>query len=290
MSKTQCVYPQVGCLVAAEEMLGEGRIWRPSNIEQRNFLKESFNLCKDEVKGMSELENIASWEVAVINKFLKDKGFNIQLKDFQPGEFGTASVLDVLVKWLVEGEHIKEKTSKGKTFDAAKLSETTVEFYKAEGHSDPIAKLLTQDNEYSVYMTSLDSEPNQLDLISIVSGLKRSLKPNYSYSGLVFPCVDLDQKVNIDWLLGMETTDKAGNLSYISQALQQTKLRMNEKGARGESGVAIGVTIESAPMPKPDYIINKPFLTWFEKPNLNNPLLAGYITEEDWKRPASIED
>lgn len=289
MSKTQCVYPQVGCLIAAEEILGEDRAWRAINKEQKRFLKEAFNVCKEEVKDMSELESLASWECAVLNNMLKDKGFDIQLEEFAPGEFGAVSVLDVLVKWHIEGKQVKQKTPEGKEFDAAKLSENTVEYYEAQGNSYPIARLITKNDEHFVYMTMLDKEPDQLDLVSIASNLQDSLRPNDGYANLIFPCVDLDQKVDIDWLRYMETTCKDGRDWYISQALQQTKLRMNEKGARGESAVAIGVRVTSMPPPKQDYIINKPFLVWFDRPDLSTPLLVGYITEEDWKKPKSLD-
>lgn len=289
MSKTQCVYPQVGCLIAAEEILGDNRAWRPVNKEQKKFLKEAFDACKGEVKDMSELESLASWECETINTFLKEKGFDIQLEEFTDGEFGAASVLDVLVKWLIEGEKAEEKTPEGKTFDAAKLPENTVKYYEAKGHTYPIAKLLTKEDDHFVYMTMLDKEPDQLDLVSIASKLQNSLKVNDGYANLIFPCVDIDQKVDIEWLKYMETTSKDGRDWYISQALQQTKLRMNEKGARAQSAVAIGVRVTSMPEPKQDYIINKPFLTWFDRPGLSTPLLVGYITEEDWKRPKDLE-
>lgn len=289
MSKTQCVYPQVGCLVAAEEILGEYRVWNPVNEKQKKFIKEVFNYCREEVKEMSDLESMASWDVSAINNFLKEKRFDIQLDDFkQPGEFGAASVLDVLVHWLNKGKHIKWKTPKGKEFDAAKLSKDTVKFYEAEGHPYPIAKLLTKEDDH-VYMTVMDKEPKQLDLISIASKLQKSCNNIYhQFNGLIFPCIDYDEKVDISWLKGMITYDKDNREWFISQALQQTKLRMNEKGARAQSAAAVGVRLTAA-LPEEPYVIDKPFLTWFERHGLSNPLIVGYMTEKDWKRPASLD-
>jgi len=292
MSKTQCVYPQVDCLVAAEKIIGKNREWYPVNEEQKDFINKIFDKCRQEVGGMSELESIASWHTPEINNFLKEKGFDIELKEFQPGEFGTASVLDVLVKWECEGKHIKWVSAKNKEFDAAKMPNETVDYFTAEGHNYPIAKLLTQDNMYSVYMTMLDNEPEQLDLMNIAAKLQGSLEPNDDYESLIFPCVDLDEKVDISWLLKMQTSDDTGNSYEISQAVQQTKLRMNEKGARAESAAAVGISITSAiaPINKPDYIIDKPFLVWFDKPGLSQPLISGYMAEDVWDRPESLED
>lgn len=290
MSKTQCVYPQVDCIVKIEDVLGKNRIWTAKNAEQARFLSDFFNKSRNEVMDLEFMENIASWDHNDINKFLADRGFNIALQPFAPNEFGAASVLDVLVKWLIEGEHVKyTRPSDNYEFDAAKMSNDTVEMFTTKDNPFPVVKVLTED-DVSVYMTQLDFDPKQLDLIDIATNIQDGLQEDYSFKGLFFPCVDLDQKVDIKWLLGMTTNDDNGAEWKISQALQQTKLRMNEKGAHAKSAVAVGVRLSSVTMPKPPMVIENPFLTWFDKPGLNHKIIAGYITEDDWNRVEDLDD
>jgi len=100
--------------------------------------------------------------------------------------------------------------------------------------------------------------------------------------------VNLDELVDISWLLGMETTAESGQRAWVSQAKQQTILKMNEVGARAKSAVAIAVT-RSIEMPKPDMVINGPFLVWFEREGLApSRSSSGHITQEDWRNPGDI--
>jgi serine protease inhibitor len=93
----------------------------------------------------------------------------------------------------------------------------------------------------------------------------------------------------VSWILKMKTYTDDRTEAYISQAIQQTILKMNEEGARAKSAFAgympLGTRI---PKEKPDMIIDAPFLVWFMRPLLNKPLFVGYIATEDWKNPGSI--
>lgn len=44
-----------------------------------------------------------------------------------------------------------------------------------------------------------------------------------------------------------------------------------------------------ASLPKPDLVIDRPFLCWIERPGIPVPLFLGHITEEDWKSPGSLD-
>jgi len=54
-----------------------------------------------------------------------------------------------------------------------------------------------------------------------------------------------------------------------------------------ESAVAIAI-LRATGAPKPDHVINRPFLIWFERDGLSRPLFAGHITPDDWRNPGSI--
>ena len=285
MSKTVVTYPIVAALVAAERIAGPDREWKPANPKQRRFLTEFFEICRRE--RVSEIQSLASWRAEEINKFLRERGFLIQLQPFAQNTFGVASILDLLVEWLQKGEVTKIETKTQKTFPGVRIKEENVSFFKAIGHNEPIARLLTKSGD-EVFMTMVGKIPAEdFDLVAKVEELSNNIRPNSEFGGLVFPMVDLDQKVDISWLRDLQTICSDGTPGIITQALQQTKLKMNEVGARVQSAVAVAM-LKGISMHKPDHIINRPFLMWIERNGLEQPLFVGYITEEDWKNPGSL--
>ncbi len=289
MSTTAVTYPIVAVLVKAEDMQGMGanRQWQAVNDTQARFLQDFFRACRNEVGSIREIESIASWSVKEVNEFLRQRGFTIQLQPFDKNAFGVASVLDLLVEWLVKGEITSVQGVDRKTYPGVKISKGGVRFYNVSGHNNPIAMLETKTG-YRVYMTILNNAPNDgFDLIAKAEAFSRNLSSNREFGGLVFPMVDLDQRVDIGWLMGMKTTGDNGQPAWITQALQQTILEMNEVGARAKSAVAISV-MRSIEMPKPDMVINDQFLIWFERDGLAKPLFVGHITQEDWRNPGDI--
>lgn len=285
MSTTTVTYPIVAALVKAEDILGLDRLWEGVNSTQQRFLEEFFAACRGEIVRIPEIESIASWNVDEINAFLRERNFTIQLDPFDEQTFGVASVLDLLVEWLQKGDITTVTTDDGRPFPGVLINKSGVRFFDAHGHPNPIARLETKSGD-EVYMTMLDQPPEGFDLVATAERLSGA-RPSYDWGGLVFPMVDLDQKVDISWLLDMRTMGDDFQPAWITQALQQTILKMNEVGARAKSAVAIAVT-RGMSMPKPDHIINKPFLVWFERDGLNKPLFVGHITEEDWKNPGSL--
>jgi serine protease inhibitor len=98
--------------------------------------------------------------------------------------------------------------------------------------------------------------------------------------------IDMNTEDDLSWLIGMRTVDEQGNPWRISQAKQQTKLRLNEKGARAQSAAAIGCGTLS--MPPPPFIVDRPFVFWVMRAGIDLPLFVSYITPEHWKEPADL--
>ena len=288
-AKTVVTYPIVAALVKAEDILGENRTWVPINGMQSRFLADFFRICRNEGLGIPEIESIASWSADEINTFLRQRGFDIQLQPFDSLTFGIASVLDLLVEWLEKGKKTSVKCVLDQEwYDAARLK-NGVEYLLSDIHRHPIAAIATKTGDV-VYMTKIDDAPDGFDLVAMAEQLANLSRPVYEFGGLVFPMVDLNQQVDVSWILNMQTFTDDRTEAYISQAVQQTILKMNEKGARAKSAFAGAVTIlgTSRPIEKPDMIIDAPFLVWFMRPLLNKPLFVGYIATEDWKNPGSI--
>jgi len=102
--------------------------------------------------------------------------------------------------------------------------------------------------------------------------------------------VKLGQQVDISWMKKLATTCDNGDPAWLEKALQETRLRMNEEGARAESAVALGgQRMTTASPPPPDYVIDRPFLAWWGKPDLPIPIFVGYITPENWVNPGDIK-
>jgi hypothetical protein len=273
-------------------MIGTQRSWQARNAMQARFLQEFFAPCREESLSIPEIESIASFSADDINRFLRERGFDIQLApwhaDNRQKEFGVASVLDLLVKWLKPGDETKLKAVNTQLYPAVHQSTEVSSFYLAEGHNDAIAQLKTTSSDL-VYMTKLDNAPADFELLRYASRLASSLKPIADYGGVTFPMVDLKQKVDISWLTGLETTSAQGEPARITQALQENRLTMNEQGARAKSAVAVAVAVAAVYRPaRPDLLIDRPFLIWFQRPGLREPLFAGYITEENWKKPEAL--
>lgn len=295
-SVTATFTPIITALVKAEDILGPNRHWRAVSPVQTNFLKKYFPK-RGEIEGALvdtspenplKVGSIASYAAEEINSFLASKGFNITLEPFtDPGEFGTASVMDVLVKWLHPGTSTKLVAADGQTYPAARLKRG-VELGMSSISRTPVAYIDTQHPDCRVGL-AVPTKPisDAFELVDFVESIRKArLHPDFQHQGLVFPKVSLDQRVNIDWIKGMSTTGDDGLPAIITQALQQTKYRMNEIGARAESAVALGITRGMSPAP---LVIDRPFVCWMEKVGVSLPLFAGYINYSDWKDPGSLE-
>lgn len=88
MSSTTVIYPIVTALVKAEEIIGPERAWQAVNSTQALFLSEFFASCRQESLSIAEIESIASFTADDINRFLRERGFRIQLAPFRRGGNG----------------------------------------------------------------------------------------------------------------------------------------------------------------------------------------------------------
>ncbi len=288
MSKSATVFTLMEVLRKAEDILGKGRQWRAKNDTQAALINDFLNHI-NEAREIKEIESIASYMAGEINEFLAKRGFSIQLDSFAPSEFGVAAVLDLMVKWGLKGDKIQITTPDNKTYPGVYLKKG-VQFFNAYGdHTEPIAKIGTQTDD-EVFMTMIDKVPDGLDLIKFAAKLISQLKyiDRDNLEGLQFPMINFTNYPDLSWLLGMATTGKDGAPAWISQAKQQTKLRMNEIGARVQDAVAVAVK-RCMVVPKKPLIINKPFLCIFTRPGLKFPLAVFHLEPDCWKDPGGLD-
>lgn len=288
MSKASEIYTITAALKRAEETMNLKKDWKPENEIQRRFLKNFLRVCRKD--SVDEIEFEVSDNAEKINTFLQMKGFSIRLQPFPPNTLGFASILDLIVEWLFLGEKIKIDAKNGGKYDGVRIKKESVFFFEStvHGYRHVVAGILTKSSDM-VFMT-VPKEPFEgLDLLEMVDTIAKNIGtlPNV-YDGVRFPMVDLDITNDIGWLKGMSTTNVRDTPAEVTQAVQQIKIKMNEKGARFQSATAIGVTLKCINIPKEDLIIREPFIVWVERHDIEKPLMAAFITEESWKNPGSL--
>ncbi len=288
MSLVTSPYTIPAAFVAAEHVVhpnglwvvGPERGWNAINEQQRQYL-EIFEIVRKEVGLIPEIETTASFVANVLNEFLRRHGFSIELKPFAPDEFGVAAVFQLVLAWFKAGKAQNITRSDGKTYPGV-LMEDDVPSFTIPGHGNPAISLPTKTAD-KVYLTMIEKPVDEFALIATARQFMAT-RQQAKTTQVLFPMVDLDRKVELEWLKGMWTMPQSGPQLKVTQALRQTKVKMNEEGVRIEEAVAVGIAFAAFILPN-RHVIDRPFLMWVERPGLSLPLFVGYITEEDWRNP-----
>ena len=279
---TLCTLPILGCLQAAEIFLKETNPqWEVSNTQQSEFLG-SFKQQRVNLEHIPELRSKSSLELKEINQWLIDEGFGIQLDSVDDG-FYVASILKLLVKWLKIGKKRDISGKRNGTRYPGVFLEKGVEIYRDRAiHPFPVACIDTKNGDM-VKMAIVSSVPEgKFGLHELTQTLNKVKTPYRKIESVIFPMIELDVKPDISWICGMKLKDH-----WIRQALQQTKFRMNEKGAKVESAVAMSFARAMAAEPEP-YVIDRPFLLWIERPGMTIPFFAAVLCEDVWREPKEL--
>ena len=109
--------------------------------------------------------------------------------------------------------------------------------------------------------------------------------PDYRYEGVIFPMVHYDQHEDISFLKGMRIE---GTGHYVAEAVQQTRFRMNEFGARAESAVAMTKRLCASSEERKPYVLDRPFILWIERGGIGIPIFMAVFAEDVWKDPKTL--
>lgn len=265
----------------AEKTFGSNQ-WNSINDMQRQYL-QYYHQYKASLEMFSEqeMQAIASQNHEVINTFLRANGFDIQLDQFSPLDIGFAAVMKYAVEWQTKGTSrtIKSRYTQ-QVYPAFAMK--NYRLYHSPSHNYEIFALSTKTNDIA-YITMVDQPLDHFALLKTINSIKEILNYQQLWEcpNLIIPKVSLNQQVDVSWLLGMKMPH-----GIISQALQQNKFSMDELGAKAESAFAMGVMRGGEPTP---YLINGPFIIWFERADCPFPVFAAYVTEDDWKDPKAIQ-
>lgn len=287
-SATVVPLPIMRALVEAKAFIKTDASWMPANDNdsQRYFLDNFYTHNRSlSLFGDKELEAWASRDINYLNSIAKARGFDIQLEPLQtPEGFGVLSILDVTLRWLKEG--IKTALEyNGKSYSAVKLEKCRTYLTGCHIgqflHEHPIVEVFTQGPD-TAWMTIADEPLKGFALVEKIKRVQKDLQSAVSMpTDLIFPVVQLNQQENIGWLSGMKLPFFP-NHYCVDQALQQTKLSMDEVGAHVESAVMIGICTSCGHEPEP-IVIDKPFYLWIERQGCPVPILYAYIDADCWE-------
>lgn len=281
---TLCVMPILGCLSAAQKYLAkmeQGSDIVPVTDKQDVFLKNFYKAIPS-LSQVKELTSMADKNASVINAWLKSQGFDIQLTEINDSNaFSVASILKLLVEWLAIGDDIQIKGKRtGSLYPGVKLKMGVKVFTDKRIHSYPVVSIQTKSGDI-VKMSEVDGiSTDTFALYSLAMKLNKVNELEPELKKVMFPMIELDVKPDISWICGLQ----AGNF-HISEALQQTKFRMDLKGAQVDSAAAM--TFRGLSMKVDTCIIGKPFIVWVERPGLKLPFFAALLCEDVWKKPSN---
>jgi hypothetical protein len=290
MSNTITTIPITVCLAEIEKKVKAQGGWRTTNDLQREFLEKAYaSDCLDRSKlTAKELSYEVSHEAEVINAFLASKNFQIKLDPFtDPTDFGVASVLDVSVEWKVPGKKTSF-TIKDEQFPAVSMKEDDISIYKGS-HGAPVVRIETKSGDV-VSLSMVGKELSGFALKEMAASFTQCKTPSFDFAGIKIPMIHIDQEEDISFFkdMSIDGTDGLGE-AIIKQALQQTRFRLNEKGARAESAAVMGVMrCTSFQRPNPELVFDRPFVISISRPGMVSPLFTAYVTEKDWKDPGSL--
>lgn len=291
-SKSLTWLPLSKCLIELDKETSKSFSWQPTDTEQlllfRNFYRDYKNnilLFTEE-----ELMGVASEDREVVNRFAKDRGFDIQLEktrhDTTPLVLHVflAGLLKIVNKWLVNPVTIYTH-NEGLLYESLSFG-GGFSCFKTDSHSEPIIELKTKSSDL-IYLTQYEGALESLELYYNVESLRSSSRELVFYDGVHIPKVTYNQKENVQWILGLMGIDK-DLIAVIEQALQQTKFSIDAEGAVVESLSLIDVSISGCGLSMKEHketkilIIDKPFLLWIERAGSSLPIFYGKFEKDTW--------
>ncbi|HTE57147.1 MAG TPA: hypothetical protein VK694_00225 [Verrucomicrobiae bacterium] len=273
-------------LALEDEFLGTCR-WASSGDPAQDWFLRWYHGIRDlgAIKSLTNIEALASTDYNQLNKFLVKKGFDPK---FGPLDLGVASVLDMLVEWLTVGERVPFTGADGNSYPAFKL-EDGVRVTNVRGLDSPVVTIDTQSGA-TVFLCMIPEPANGMELVrQAMVAMDPGRKDNYNYDSVVLPTVDLNLEPDMGWMLGINTvSSRTGGQLSVSQAFQQFRFRMNERGARAKVATGIGFECTSVSTP---LVFDRPFMCFMVQQGSVVPLAVLYADTDVWLEPAgSLEE
>lgn len=279
MSKTLALHPRYSALKKAYEYLATDK-WIPINEGQESFLEPLKGITED-LKHIDEIKSLVSTDAAELNKMLEEENFSIRFQPFNQNEFGVVSILNALFKWLEIGEeksiivdNVSYSAFSLNNFNCHNVNGQIIFRLKTQNMKDTVC-IAIPNNEKIAEQSGYGWASNII--INLFNKRERKI---LEYDSIYIPMVDLRCNEDISFLVGMKT-----GLYTITQALQESILKMNEFGARVKSAVSLECLGGCFDDSKKIYVVDKPFYFWVERKDVKIPIFMAYVTKNDWKKP-----
>ncbi|MBA4321050.1 MAG: hypothetical protein C0412_21885 [Flavobacterium sp.] len=296
MTSTICLLPILAALFVANNTVGIQDVrWNTINAQQEVLTQNYWPNGADlQLFQDGELQSKASSDVSVVNQFVNENKFDIQLTDLhRPDAFYVASILKVALEWKKEGEKTTLKVE-DKEYPAVKFDLQKEEMRRfCWVDCSTILHIETKNGDY-VYIKQADKKIAPLTGFALVDEITNKWQKMASrvtcifLDEVIFPMVDINETVDIGWLENMRAYSGLTPKYIIAQALQQTKFQMNEKGAKVESAAAMTFIKCScfSHEHKRVFKIDDSFYLWIMRPGVKTPIFAAYVDKDSWKAPA----
>lgn len=271
-------HPLAAALEKVLEIVKEENWSGSNNTKQQELLSLiRRNIPSKDFEALT-MQTIASRSTEVINSFLASNGFDIKLGELGPNDLGIASILKILMTWKESCEH-RIKGQDGILYQGVKIKEE-IKLLDSPYSRGYIAQIHSLEG-FDIYLTTIPAKPvDEQELFALAC--KMSKTKNYEIpaklDSVSFPEVEMDNQPDLSWLLGMS----AGQ-NVITQAVMQTKFKLDKTGAKAEAAVAIAVT-RSFNLQKNDLMIDQPFIAWIEKPGIELPVFVAWCDYDSWKK------
>lgn len=314
MTRTHVVHPLLGCLREIESDLRDtaGRVfgspegslnWVMCNSGQEELVV-AYQRSRTDLTALADvMESTAARVAQPVNEWLQARGFeDIHLEQPDPPrtadedhDLFVASMLDLLVNWKTPGQR-QEITSRRTQERYPGVILRQGQLLRSEQHSEWIVQMpatVAKGGEPVSFWFTLAPE-NPFSLVEQCAELWRTSKEPHDceLDYLHFPMVSLNETINHEWCVGLAANFGLARAT-IKAAMQQTKFKMNEKGAHLKSAAAMHceIRITSADLgpERVPVILDKPYLLWITRPGVSQPLLTAYLAEDKWADPQGLE-
>ncbi|MGB0522270.1 MAG: serpin family protein [Flammeovirgaceae bacterium] len=258
--------------------------WSAVTPHQKAFFEHCYPYIDQLNKyAKDELFGKISTSHEVLNAFLGEQGFDIQLDPLDPDSIGVVAILKLLLQW----RETAETTSiayEGKTYPAVQMKEH-LRFFGSPAIQTPILGIWPQKEDTIVMMVPADARYEGIHLLFRILEISKEIKgikmDGYDEFEVSFPMVSLTNEADVQWLINLQK----GEEWFVSQALQENKLRINQHGATAESATAMVMTRGISEVY--EYVIDQPFFFFTLDTKTRFPTFIAYLAPDSWKDPES---
>lgn len=299
---TACFFPILAGLLGSNQFIQQNlpANWITKNELQATFIQKYWP-ANQELRYFSpeELVSTASWNLDVVNQFLREHNFDIQLANAGPDSFYVASILKVVLQWQMKGSAARLMGRDKKIYPAVLFDSDEADGVYRMFKANPMSKSRDENdlleiktkNGDLVYMSPAFSAPvSDFELMENIGKIYNYYQTKHfpqtlekHFDIILFPMVSINQNINVNWLRQLRNNCQHDSY-FIAEALQQTKFAMDENGAKVESAFACTGCIECV-RARVEYVFDGPFYLWIMRPGMTLPIFAAYIDYDCFKNP-----